>query len=118
MPEAGLEKENKAHTILVENFKHREDLKMYGGLPDYEEFQGFYLRIDSELSQIDEAIYANFHKPSWRGLNRHLFLSGITTKLLRHLKILSVDDTKDEFKQERMFGRVEKSRLQTRLTIW
>ena len=74
MPEAGLGKENKAHTILVENFKHREDLKMYGGLPDYEEFQGFYLRIDSELSQIDEKIYADFHKPSRKTSKRHLFL--------------------------------------------
>ena len=53
-----------AHTISATNFKHREDLKMYGRSPEYGEFHGYDLGIDSELSQIDEAIYANFHKPS------------------------------------------------------
>ena len=54
-------------------------------------------------------MYANFHKPSLRTLKRHLFLVEIAKKLIfRQLKILAVSAKADEFKQERMFGRVEK----------
>ena len=64
MPKSGLEGEKESHTILVGNFKQLEDLKMYGQLPDYGEFQRYDLCIDSGLSHIDEKIYADFHKSS------------------------------------------------------
>ena len=67
--------------FLVGNFKHQEDLKMYGRLPDYGEFRGYDLGVDSGLSQIDEEIYANFYKPSRGALRRHLFLVGNPGKL-------------------------------------
>ena len=81
---------------------------MYGQSPDYGEFQGRDLGIDSELRQVDEQIYANFHNPPWKTLTHHLFLVGIPKKLFRHLKIVAVDDKEDEFKQERMLCRVAK----------
>ena len=46
---------------------------MYIRLPDYGEFQWYYLGVESVVGQIDQKIYANFHKPSWRTLKRHLF---------------------------------------------
>ena len=63
-----------SHRISAENSKRREDLKMYGHLPDYGEFHGYDLGIDSELSQIAEKIYANFYKQSRRTSKRHLRL--------------------------------------------
>ena len=64
MPKSDLGGEKEDHTISVGNFKQHEDLKMYGQLPDYDEFQGYDMQIDSDLSRTDETIYANFHKSS------------------------------------------------------
>ena len=82
MIESGFGREKESHTISAWDFNHQEDIKTYGQLPDYDEFQGYDLGIDSELSQIDETIYVSFHKPSWRTLKRHLVLVGIPEKLL------------------------------------
>ena len=76
MPESGLEGENEDRTIPAEHFKQKEDLKAYGQLPDYDEFQRYDRGADSELSQNDGEIYSNFHKPSREKLRRHLFLAG------------------------------------------
>ena len=57
IPKSGLEGGNEAHTIPAGTFKHQEDLKMYGQLPDYDEFQGYYLRTDAEIGRIAEKIY-------------------------------------------------------------
>ena len=62
---------------------------MYGHLPDYEEFHGYDLGIDSELSQTDGMIYADFRKPSWGASGRHLFSVGIPKKLYRRPGILA-----------------------------
>ena len=86
MPKSGLEGEKEARTISVGNFRQQEDLKMYGKVPDYGESHGYDLGIDSELSQIAKKIYANFHKPSWPTLKRHLFMAEIPKKLFRHRK--------------------------------
>ena len=56
--------EKEARTSSVGNFKQKEDLEMYGQLPDYEEFQVYGLGIGTDLSRIDDKIYANFHNPS------------------------------------------------------
>ena len=64
MIKSGLRGEKEARIIPVVDFKQREDLQMYGQLPDYEEFQRYYLGIYSEVSQIDAKIYADFHNPS------------------------------------------------------
>ena len=73
--------EKEAHAILVGNFKPQDDLKMYGQLPDYDEFHGYDLEIDSELSQIAGNIYANSRIQSWETSKRHLFLVGIPKQL-------------------------------------
>ena len=75
-------------------FKHRENLKMHGQLPDYDEFQCYDLGIDSELIQIDGKNYANFQNPSRRSSRRHLFLAVIPEKLFHQLKILAAIDKK------------------------
>ena len=117
MPKSGLGEEKEDHAILAENFKHQEALKMYEQLPDYDEFQGYYLGIDSEFPQMDGGVYANFHMPSWQTLMRHLPQVGIRKQLLRHLENLAGYDKKDDFKQERMFGRAaKKSKWKIRLT--
>ena len=72
MIKPGSEGEKEAHTIAVGNFKQKGDLGMYGKLADYGEFQGYDLGIDTDLSQIGEKIYANFHKPSWKAAKHHL----------------------------------------------
>ena len=41
-------------------------------------------------------------------MRHHLFTAKVPQKLFRKIKILAENDKKDEFKQERMFGRVAK----------
>ena len=72
---------------------------MYEQLPDYDEFQGYDLRIDSQLRQMSGEIYANCHKPSRKTMKRHLFQLWIPKRLLRHLEILAGNGKKDDFKQ-------------------
>ena len=52
-------------------------------------------------------IYANFHKPPCQTLKDHLFAVKIPKKLFKKIKELAGSDKKGDFKQERMFGRVE-----------
>ena len=70
---SGSEGEKEARTSSVENFKQKGDLEMYGQLPDYDEFRRYDPGIDTDLSQIDENVYANFHMPSRQTLKRHLW---------------------------------------------
>ena len=81
---------------------------MYSQLPDYDDFRGYDLGIDEQLERAATLIFANFHKPSWQTLKHHLFTAKAPRKLFRKIKLLSENDKKDEFKQERMFGRVAK----------
>ena len=55
---------------------------MYSQLPDYDDFQGYDLGIDTILSQIDQKIYSNFHQPSWRISKRHLFMAEMPKNFL------------------------------------
>ena len=48
MIKSGLDGEKEERTISVGNSKHQEDLEMYGQLPDYDEFQWYYLWINTE----------------------------------------------------------------------
>ena len=63
---------------------------------------------DDLLLQVTKRIYANFHKPSWQTLRRHLFPVGTPKKLLRRIKSISRNGEKGDSKQERMFGRAGK----------
>ena len=101
--------DKEARTISVGNFKQQEGPKTYGQLPDYDEFHGYDLGIDTDLSQINEKIYANFHMPSRQTLKRNLLMLGVAKNLFREFKILAGNDTEGEFNQERMFGLVAKT---------
>ena len=72
--------------VLVDNFKHQADLKLYSQFPDYDDFQCYDLGVGGILSRISRKIYANFHKPSWGTSNRHLLMAKIPKKLFRELK--------------------------------
>ena len=103
MRKSGLEGKKESRAVFVGNAKHREDLEMYSQLPYYDEFQGHDTGIETVLSQIAQKIYANFHKPSWGTLKRHLLMTEIPKKLFRALKIISVRGHR---------------RFQTRKNVW
>ena len=65
MPKSGLEGEKASRTISVGDSEHREDLKTHGQLPDYDEFQGYYMGAYSELRHADGGIMPIF--TSYRG---------------------------------------------------
>ena len=76
MSRASLKGGNEARVVSANDSKQREDLKMYSQLPDYDDFQGYDLWKEDISRQVVQRIYANFHKPSWRTLKRHLFSAG------------------------------------------
>ena len=82
-------KENEAPIVLMTDFKHHVDLKMYSRLPDYDDFQRYDLGMGVVLSQIAHKMYANFHKPSWQTSKHHLFTAEIPKKLHIWLKAFS-----------------------------
>ena len=94
-----------AHLAVLDNSKQRGDVKLYIQLPYYGDFQGYDLGQEDILRQVAQRIYANSHKPSWRTLKHHMFPVGIPKKLFREIKAISGNDKKDDFNQERMFGR-------------
>ena len=63
---------------------------------------------DDILRQVAQGIYDNPRKPSRRTLKRRMFSVGIPKKLFREIQEISESDKMDDFKQERMFGRVAK----------
>ena len=84
----GLEGEKESHTISVGVFTHREDLKMYGQLPDFDDIQRYDMGIDTDLSRMAGEMYADFHKPLRQALKRHFPMAEIPKKLLRDPKIM------------------------------
>ena len=108
MSRSSLENENESRVVSANYFKQKEDLKMYIQLPDYDDFQCYYLGPEGIPSQISHKIYANFHKPSWQTWKHHLRMAKIPKKLVRELKAGAENDKKDDFKQERMFAAVAK----------
>ena len=100
--------EKEAYLVVLDNFKHKEDVKMYIQLPYYDDFQCYDLGMGGTLNRAARGIYANFHKPSWRTLKHHLYSAEITKKLFRDLNAIAENGKKDDFKQERMFGSASK----------
>ena len=60
-----------AHLADSDDSKKREDVKLYGRLPDYGDFQGYDLGVDGILRQVALRIYDNFRMPSWETLKQH-----------------------------------------------
>ena len=111
MLRSSLENENEARIVPANDFKQKEDLKMYIQLPYYDDFQGYDLGVDGILGRIAHQIYANFHKPSWQTLKHRSIMEKIPKELSKELKSGPENDKKGEFKQEMMYGRVEKKQI-------
>ena len=71
-----------AHLVCLEDFEQKSDVKLYGQLPDYDDFQVYDLAQEDILRQIALGIYANFHRPSWGTLKHHLLTVKIPKKYL------------------------------------
>ena len=67
-----MEDTKEAHLVVLEDYKKQEDVKLYGQLPDYDDFQGYDMGEEDVLRQVGLRIYANFHKPTWKTLKHHL----------------------------------------------
>ena len=96
-----------AHLVVLENPEQKEDVKLYGKLPDYGDFQGYDLWIEAVLSRIARGIYAYFHKPQWGTSKRRVFMAEIPKKLLRDPRNIAERDKKGDVKQEMMFRGIE-----------
>ena len=62
-----------AHLAVSGDPKQQEDVKLYGQLPDYDDFQCYDLGRVYILHQVAQGIYADFRKHSWSNLKRRLF---------------------------------------------
>ena len=118
MIKSGLDVEKAPRTMLVGNSKHQEDLEMYGRLPDYDEFQGYDMGIDTDLSRIAEKMYADFHNPPWVTLKRPSVMVEIPRKLLRELTILAENDKKGIPNKKECFEGLPKSQWVTLIVNW
>ena len=54
---------------FADDSKIREDAKTRNQLPDYDDFQGFDLSCETELSKIAHEILLNFINPPWGPLS-------------------------------------------------
>ena len=118
MMRRSLENENESQIAWVNEFKQQEDLKMHIQLPDYDYFRCYELGVVGVLSRIPHRMYANFHKPSWKTLQRHLFTAEAPKKLPNELENAAAEDKGCDFKHESMFGRVSKYRLRIHSENW
>ena len=84
----------KARLAVFDKFKQTEDVKLHIQLPDYGDFQGYYLGRDGALNHVARKIYANFHKPPSRTLKRRLFSVKITKNLNREINAIAENDKK------------------------
>ena len=65
MLQANLGSYPEANRALLGEFKTQEDVKIYSRLPDYDDFRGFDLYTEIELSAISERILKGHPKTSW-----------------------------------------------------
>ena len=108
MPRSGLGNTKGAHLAVLEISNHKEDVKLYGQFPDYDDFQRYDLGQEDISHQLDQGIYSNFHKPACHALKALLFPVKVPKKIPRALKSIAGNDKKDDPKQDGMFGRVAK----------
>ena len=113
-----LENGKEAHVVILDNFKHQEDVKMYIQLPDYDDFQCYDSGLRGTLSHIARKIYANFKKPSWRTLKHHLFSAEIAKKLFRDLDAISGNGKMAISHMGECLEGYQKYQLRTHLANW
>ena len=73
MPKSTLGNTKEARPAVLADFEKREDMKLYGELPYYDDPQRYDLGKDGISRQIALRIYDNPHRPSWQTLKHHLF---------------------------------------------
>ena len=120
MHKSGLEGEKGARTVSVANFYQRKDLEMYSQLPDYGEFQGYYLGIDAVLSQIGRKIFSPIYTIHiGRHRNAICLWLGYRRLFFRGRKFFAGGGKKGDSKQEsECSGGFLKSLLLTRFMKW
>ena len=108
MLRSNLEESNEANAVLRSEFSQQEDVKLYSQLPDYDDFRGYDLGIDEQLERAATLILLTFI--NLPGELRSIIFprQRCRGELLRNLRFWPKAIKKDEFKQERMFGRVAK----------
>ena len=89
MLKSNLDNTKESHLAVLEDSEKQEDVKLYGQLPDYGDFQGYDLGMEDILLQIALRIYDNFHRPSWQTLKHHLFAVRMPKTLFRKIKELA-----------------------------
>ena len=112
MLKASLESSPPSNQGLLDEFKIQASAKMYCRLPDYDNSQGFDLSDEVNLAATPKSTMVGFPKPSWLPRKHYLFNAHIRKKLFVAIRENATKDMKDgEFKQERLFRRVDKRHI-------
>ena len=85
---------------------------MYCQLHDYDNSNGFDLPDETKLAAAPKSMMVGFSKPSRLTHKHYLFNAHIRKKLFVAIRENATKDMKDgEFKQERLFRRVDKRHI-------
>ena len=98
----GLNGESDVNQALIDEFKTKEDVKMFRELPDCDDFRCFGLANEDDLSTVSMRVCGPLLETSWRTLRHHLLNIQIPQNLLMALRHLPSPDKIDEFKQAGM----------------
>ena len=105
MLKSGIESAPEANQALLYEFNIQEGVKMQSQLHGQDDFLGFDLSNERDLSAIAKRVYEVFAKPSCSPLKHHLFIAHIPEELFKSLRELCMGDKNGEFTQERLFQR-------------
>ena len=72
MMNSSLDDEIEVNQVLIDEFKVKEDVKMFSQLPDYDDFRWADLSNEGDLATAYKRSYGAFRKPSRRTLKHHL----------------------------------------------
>ena len=89
--------------VLQDEFKIQDDVKMYGTLPGYDNFVGFDLSNEKDLSAISKSIFTGPPKTSRAKLKHRLFNTHIPKEVFKKILERALNDMAYEFDQERLF---------------
>ena len=77
---------------------------MYIQLPGYDDFRGFDVSNENDLTAISKLFYEGFSKPSRLTHKRHIFRMNMPKKLRNAIRETHLGDKKDELTQELLFS--------------
>ena len=102
MSNPSLRRYQEANQVLLDEPTSKEDVEMYGHLPDYG-FRCSDLASEMELSAISKRVCAVFPNPSWVKLKHHLFNMHIHKKLFIAIRGDAMNYKEYEFARSRLF---------------